>query len=415
MFFISPIFGVILSYVIFLVSFFIPSGLFYSLVGEYNYGYLSVENFCLVTVSVVFFVLGLRCYGFFPKKNSDNSNVSKDLEIPVNALIYLLVLLNVLMFIIIYLIIKNNAGLISTVLYYSGGVKTLKTDMDLTGTYASVTSAIYGLSIWCLYSYFKIRDKLLLSKRKIYFFLIFLLYLLLIIKTLILLARFELMPILLSFVVIFLWSKYKDGKSLRVFIMLIAFFLSIISIFFIISSLRNTDGTSHDSWVSFFGYVFVPYSHLGALLMGKLRYYDPGFGYYAINYLNSLPVIGNSFTSNYLGWTDSYLVWQKEFQDTWKAGLNGDLIWITAFGYLWVSLKFFTPIYMFVNGLLVQHIWLGFKREKLIGVVFYPWCFFCILFWFGMNMISFRTTLYLFISYTFAVCFTFLCKKNNRS
>ncbi|WP_446918145.1 hypothetical protein, partial [Klebsiella pneumoniae] len=153
-------------------------------------------------------------------------------------------------------------------------------------------------------------------------------------------------------------------------------------------------GNSYDSWVSFFGYIFVPYSHLGALLSGQLKYLDPGFGYYAVNFLNSLPVIGDYMTRSFFSWPDSYIVWQREFQDTWQAGLNGDLIWITAFGYLWVSLKLATPLYMFINGILVQAAWNGFKKGKLLGIIFYPWCFFCVLFWFGMNMISFRTTLY---------------------
>ncbi|WP_446912190.1 hypothetical protein, partial [Klebsiella pneumoniae] len=76
------------------------------------------------------------------------------------AMIFLLLLLNITMFFIVYLIVRNNAGLISAVLYYSGGVKSLKSEMDLSGTYASVSSAIYGLSTWCLYVYFKLRDTL---------------------------------------------------------------------------------------------------------------------------------------------------------------------------------------------------------------------------------------------------------------
>ncbi|HBX8197009.1 TPA: hypothetical protein N3N58_004837 [Klebsiella pneumoniae] len=410
MLFISPFFGVLFGYFIFIISFLIPSSLFHNLVGENNYGFLSIESLFFVTFCVLSFVIGLHSYNMIPRKKTVYIDKPYRVTSP-KAMIFLLLLLNITMFFIVYLIVRNNAGLISAVLYYSGGVKSLKSEMDLSGTYASVSSAIYGLSTWCLYVYFKLRDTLAKWNRRFILFLIIILYALLIFKTLLLLARFELMPLLVSFIVVYLWSKYNEGKSAKVFIMLIVFFISIVTIFYIISKLRNTEGNSYDSWVSFFGYIFVPYSHLGALLSGQLKYLDPGFGYYAVNFLNSLPVIGDYMTRSFFSWPDSYIVWQREFQDTWQAGLNGDLIWITAFGYLWVSLKLATPLYMFINGILVQAAWNGFKKGKLLGIIFYPWCFFCVLFWFGMNMISFRTTLYLMISAIFIYFFSFLQKK----
>ncbi|HHZ3204311.1 TPA: hypothetical protein ACWCLD_005421, partial [Klebsiella pneumoniae] len=67
--FINPTFCIFFTFIVFLISFFIPSAFFYSVVGEKNHSFLNFESLFYISLCVVFFSAGMRAFSFLPKKN----------------------------------------------------------------------------------------------------------------------------------------------------------------------------------------------------------------------------------------------------------------------------------------------------------------------------------------------------------
>jgi hypothetical protein len=78
-------------------------------------------------------------------------------------------------------------------------------------------------------------------------------------------------------------------------------------------------------------------------------------------------------------------VWRSEFDAVAAAGLNGQLIWSGAFGYIFSDLGWFSPLLLYVYGLATGWTWRSQKLGRVLGAILYPWCGFCILYWFGTN------------------------------
>ena len=127
---------------------------------------------------------------------------------------------------------------------------------------------------------------------------------------------------------------------------------------------------------------------MSALLSGALRYTYGGRGLYLSGFL----AFNNSLNEvipirNMLDWPSFDEVWRSEFPSVWRANLNGNSIWCRAFGFIYTDLGWFTPIFVFMYGLLYGLIWRLVRLGSTFGVVLYPWCAFCILFWFGFNLL----------------------------
>ena len=85
------------------------------------------------------------------------------------------------------------------------------------------------------------------------------------------------------------------------------------------------------------------------------------------------------------GWPDKDADWRSQFNAVAAAGLNGDLIWSGAFGYIFSELKWLSPLLLIIYGLLTGWAWRALKLGRTVGILLYPWCAFCVLFWFGVN------------------------------
>ena len=87
------------------------------------------------------------------------------------------------------------------------------------------------------------------------------------------------------------------------------------------------------------------------------------------------------------------------------SGLSGMYIWSGVFGYLYSSLGWFTPVYMFGIGLLIGWAWNAFRRAYIWGLVIYPWFGFTILFWIAWNIIFSGMIVTLMVSWMLLVAY----------
>lgn len=381
----------------------IPSSLFLEVVGEKNYSFLNYESVFFVSICLFSLWLGMKAFYLLPKKKAIY------VKRPSSGFIFwLLVFCCIVNALVTFNIYINNKSMLLSIFVFGESAKALLTDANLDGTFSSITVPISSLCLWCYYH----SDKIL-SKKKIIGALVFLSFLVSLIKPLLFMNRLGIMSSLSAYAAIFMYHRYKKGQNKRVVVYAIGLALLVIAIFISISFMRVTANAADTSILlkNLFGYTVVPYSHLGALLSSKLNYYSPGFGYYIFTFLRDTPLIGSSI-EKFLGWSDGYYNWLREFQDSWRAGLNGDLIWLSSFGYVFVSMGWFSFIFFYFLGMFSSATWRGFINGTDFGIIFYPWIYFCLLFLFGTNVIATKNTLLLVLSFVLIKVLNIFLKKD---
>lgn len=403
-FFISPLFAGIISYSIFFIAFIFPPDYYQKLIREKDFVYLDPASFLLVTICIFFFFIGLLITNS-SKKNFSQSEPTKFI-LPIFLYLIIPILISIICSLISINLLLNKNPLI--IFYLSmGDGNEIKRNIDLSNTMAQASQFSISIVLWTTVNYLNLKNRLNRLSKFLIFLLIIALSLICIANSTLKMARFEMIPLLLGFTVIFINHKYNylsDGQIVKY---LVLAFLIVIFIFGLFSFLRGSD--SFDDIIQMIvGYTLTSYNHMAAILDGKLKYLDPGYGYYLLIFLSYLPLMGDSFTYNFLGWPHTEYIRSQEFIDTYSAALNGNYIWLTIFGYVWVSVKMFTPIVMFFYGIIVQKAWNSFKRGSPFGIIFYPWLFFCIFFWLGSNILVQSHTISVLSAYFFILFYDFL-------
>ena len=201
------------------------------------------------------------------------------------------------------------------------------------------------------------------------------------------LARGELIPVVSGCALLYLVQRASAGRwSTRNLVNASAVLtVGIIALFILMSLARGSEDI--DSFVGgLLAYTVSSYNRLAALVNGRLHYPYTGSGLY----LSSFVSFNTSFNSvlpisQYMRWPSYVDMWDSQFVATSQAGLDGTRIWSGAFGYIFADCGWFAPAVLFAYGLICAWIWRSIKLGHLFGIVLYPWCGFCILFWFGTN------------------------------
>ncbi len=136
---------------------------------------------------------------------------------------------------------------------------------------------------------------------------------------------------------------------------------------------------------SMLGYTIVSYNRMAALILGAMHYQFEGKGAYVVAFF--LQNDRFSGVRGELGLPNSYGLWLSEFPSLTAAGLNSSYNWASVFGYVFSDLGWWTPLYLFAAGILAGYLWSRFRAGTPLGIVFYPWMAFWILFWFGWNLL----------------------------
>jgi hypothetical protein len=165
----------------------------------------------------------------------------------------------------------------------------------------------------------------------------------------------------------------------------LVFSLGGVLVFSLVSFLKG-DSDPHGQISTFVGYTIASYNRFAALLNGRLHFEYSERGIYFSSFLSFNNLV-NTFIPfrRILNLPDFYNWWWSEFTAVGKAGLNSSLIFCGTFGELFVELRWFAPLYIFFYGLLYGLVWRWMIAGRLVGIILYPYCAYCILFWFTTN------------------------------
>jgi hypothetical protein len=285
----------------------------------------------------------------------------------------------------IILLLRNNDYLLQLVLAAEGEQIKSVGGIELEGTIVQSTPALMGVVWWAIWR----QDQLHIRgwRRFAVHSFIILATLAMLTSSTLSLARGDVMPMFTGIVILFLLRKLIAGKLKPLSALKFAAFFagSIGALFVSFSMLRGSTGP--DVLIGdILGYTIAAYNRLAAVLDGRLRYPFSGRGLYISGFVAFNNTFNYIFRVNQLfSWPDFDTVWRSEFEAVSSAGLNGRLIWSGAFGYAFSDLRWAAPLLIFIYGLVTGWAWRLLKLGKTAGIVLYPWCAFCVLFWFGTN------------------------------
>ncbi len=147
-------------------------------------------------------------------------------------------------------------------------------------------------------------------------------------------------------------------------------------------------GRVDDQVNALFGYTVASYNRLAAIVNGELRYPFAGRGVYLSSFVSFSHLLNRVVpVARTMNWPAFLDVWSSEFAAVAKAGLDGDLIWSGAFGYIFSDLGWFSPPLLMVHGMISGVAWNWIRRGKMLGILIYPALGFCVLFWIGTNFL----------------------------
>jgi hypothetical protein len=279
------------------------------------------------------------------------------------------------------LLIGNNPG--TAIAVISGNAGSVRNSLDTAGALGGAQPLLAAVVWWATMRYYAMRDSLTRSGRKKIIFLIAACVAAGTLVAIFKVARYELMPLYLGLIVIKL-RQIGSGKSAWFFIALgliaVAFIVALFAVFSIIRG--------QDVVVNLIGYGPTSFNHLSALLDGRLQYVSTGN--YTVGFLSELPFLRRFIPSGPA--PDSLLLFEKEFQLTKAAGLNGALIWVTSWGYYYVDLGLGVYLFAFVLGVLAQLSWNGFNRLQVFGLTLYPLFAVSIILWITSNFLTRKQT-----------------------
>ena len=185
-----------------------------------------------------------------------------------------------------------------------------------------------------------------------------------------------------------LHREAEDRLSWTVAVRISVIFIAGIAILFGAFSFLRGTGSLDAQFHLLLGYSSASYNRLAALVTGSLRYPFSGHGLY----LSSFVSFNESFhrlipLNQILHWPGFFEEWTSEFGAVERAGLDGSLVFLGAFGFVYCDLGWFSPLWLLMYGLAYGLIWKALRSSSVFGIVLYPFFGFCILFWFGTNLL----------------------------
>jgi hypothetical protein len=381
----SPYGMTVAALLLFVVAWIFPPALYSSYVQEPDFMFLDPASVVFFLMCTLGFLLGLilvdfifPVHGFRYEKRDTRISPMWFILLPLIAGTTLAVLSTILL-------LRKNDYLLQVLLAAHG--EQIKSDggIELQGTIVQATPALMGIVWWAIWR----KDQLHMRgwrRFAVHSSIILATFALLVSSTLSL-SRGDVMPMFAGIVILFLLRKLIDGKlkPLSAVKFAAVFAGSIGALFVSFSMLRGSAGP--DALIAdILGYTIAAYNRLAAVLDGRLRYPFSGRGLYISGFVAFNNTFNKIFHLNQLfSWPDFDTAWRSEFGAVSSAGLDGRMIWSGAFGYAFSDLKWASPLLLFIYGLVTGWAWRLLKLGKTAGVVLYPWCAFCVLFWSGTN------------------------------
>ncbi len=371
------------STVVFLIAITFPADVYREIIEEPDYMYFDVASLLFFGLCVTSFLAGVWVVNtFFPSNAFVDRPIGMRLG-PVKFLLIPLLPLLVVSLLSNVLILNNNPSLLTLML--SQGGNEIKESVELQGTASLSNIYLLGVLWWCIWRSGRI--DLTRGGRAVVKSAICLSAFAVVLAATLKLGRGELMPAVTGIGVIYWVGKTaRRGANLAFVLKATAAFGAAIACLFILFSFVRGASDS-ERWVAdVVGYSIASYNRLAALLAGRLHYPYQGRGVFLFGFVGFNNMLNAVIPfRELLSWPSFYDAWQSEFQCVARSGLSESAIWASAFGYIFADLGWWSPIFVFFQGLLCGAIWRAIKKGQILGIVLYPWVAFCILFWLGTN------------------------------
>ncbi len=272
------------------------------------------------------------------------------------------------------LLLKSNPALLALIM--SGQGQEAKSKLDMSGNLGGMgafVAAVLAYTQMRLYQCERaVKPMVLLACKSLWWAT----FALAIMTALLKLARYEAIPVVLSFMIIWLRTR-ASGRPAAFAIGWGAVGLGgVLTLFSLVALVRGAE-----AFQSLMGYGPASFNHLAAVLSGRLQYkgtIEPGV--YTLNFINNLPFIHRLTDAQFFNF-DAAADFKNEFDVAAGAGLNRHLIWITAFGYYFVDMGWWSLLLHFVAGVFTGVCWKSFNSQKAWGSVMYPFLASTMLLW----------------------------------
>lgn len=375
------------SLLIFFFAYLLPPAVYSSFIQEPDFLFLDPASLLFFVLCAMGFVSGLVLIDFiFPARRFS----CQQTRILIQPMWFLLLPLIAGLVVTLYSIVdllRNNAYLIEFLLTAQGDEVKSGNGLEVNGVISQAAPALMGIAWWALWR----KDDVHLKgwRKAVVNFFIAVAVLATVVSSVLMLERGELMPIFTGLAVLVLWRRFKQGKlSFPATARFAAGFAALILAIFVSIGLLRGANDADFMISSVMGYTVASYNRLAAMLDGRLRYPFGGSGVYISAFAAFNHLFNSVFRLNSLfAWPDFNTVWRSEFDAVSAAGLDGRLIWAGTFGYIFSELGWLSPLMLFVYGLATGWAWRSLRLNQTVGIMLYPWCAFCILFWFGTNFL----------------------------
>jgi len=372
------------SFIFFTLVWLLPPSIYTTYLEERDFLFLDPASMLLYLLCVVAFMAGVAVIdSFFPSFFAPLTSIKTRLPAPAFLLLPIAIG-SAFTLASIALLLQGNPTLVGLILLEQGSQ--IKDTLDVRQPLGLSSMWLLGICWWAMWRYHQVEMRSRWS-RWIVGLSVAVGILLVLVSASLKLARGEMIPVVVGCALIYIVQRISAGRwSTRAFVNATAILtVGIVVLFTLMSLVRGSEDLN--SFVSgLLAYTVSSYNRLAALVNGRLHYPYTGSGLYLSSFvsfnasLNSvLPI------SQLMHWPSYADMWDSQFAATWQAGLDGTRIWSGAFGYIFADFGWLAPAVLFIYGLLCGWIWRSVKLGHLVGIVLYPWCGFCILFWFGTN------------------------------
>jgi hypothetical protein len=392
---VSPIGLAMFSYALFLVAWLFPPGAYSNILGEPDKMFGNVQLFVFFSLCVFAFVVGVKVWDMLVPPRTRPSSIG---EPAMSRIAFILLPLTALTAVSAYsswAIIRNNSLIILLLMSQQG--EAIKESGVATGAISISTPLLIGVIWWAYWRHGDIRWKRgeLIAVRCA----IAVASCAVLVAAALAMSRSQLLTFStgIAILIVFRRSSVVGSRRRDIAMLLGCSAISVVLLFLAFAFVRGTQ-SSRDLLGQLIGYTIASYNRLAAILDGSMRYPYAGRGTYLSGALSFSHFVNNIIPYSHMVGAPDYLdQWYSEFGAVDRAGLSGRLIWSGAFGYMYSDLGWFTPMLLALYGLLYGGVWSSMRQGRVLGLLLYPWCGFCVLFWVGSNyLLDFTMVVFLF-------------------
>jgi len=362
----------IVIYLIFTIA---TAGNYSTITGEPNLMLLDWHSAIFVTSCILSYIAGLRLYYFAGLRNLTLPGLRK---FALNANFYYLLPMclstSILLFQVCQLITSNS--LISLFLSNVAS-QDLKGELEVSGTFFNAIYVHLAVTFWSASAVYSNDASRFLKIVR------FIMIGVVVVASSLILARYILLPFLAGLLILRVRYKYIEMSKVPLRGLIVAG-ISIILLFCLIAVARGGE------WLSgLYNYGPASFNRLSGILDGRIQLQVPKQFY-----------LLSSLKENW----DYYDITINEHDAVAQGGLDWSLNWLTAYGYVFHSLAYFSFLYFSVIGFICGMAWQSFVKGNSWGLVFYPWLLTSILLWFTYNILGYaQTYIVLLVGITLAI------------